>query len=166
MIANAGICINQVLHESTVVFCCCTTYVVDMWPIIATSEDADKLLDINVKGTFYSFKYAAIQMIKQGTGGRLVGAASIAGKRGKWTAVRYTERTLRGAAGFAEHALYSASKFAVRAIVQCAALDYGQYGITVNAYAPGACETSLCKSRVVTFYPESTEGEDCVSDRS
>ncbi|EIW55713.1 acetoin dehydrogenase [Trametes versicolor FP-101664 SS1] len=107
MIANAGICINQVLHETT-------------------SEEADKLLDINVKGTFYSFKYAAIQMIKQGTGGRLVGAASIAGKR-----------------GYAEHALYSASKFAVRAIVQCAALDYGQYGITVNAYAPGACETSL-----------------------
>ncbi|OJT07059.1 Diacetyl reductase [(S)-acetoin forming] [Trametes pubescens] len=68
MIANAGICINQVLHETT-------------------SEDADKLLDINVKGTFYSFKYAAIQMIKQGTGGRLVGAASIAGKRGAWTVV-------------------------------------------------------------------------------
>ncbi|KAI0826612.1 acetoin dehydrogenase [Trametes gibbosa] len=107
MVANAGICINQVLHETT-------------------TEEADRLLNINVKGTFYSFKYAAIQMIKQGTGGRLVGAASIAGKR-----------------GYAEHALYSASKFAVRGIIQCAALDYGQYGITVNAYAPGACETSL-----------------------
>ncbi|KAH9896873.1 acetoin dehydrogenase [Cubamyces lactineus] len=109
MIANAGICINRALHETT-------------------TEQADKLLDINVKGTFYSFKYAALQMIKQGGGGRLVGAASIAGKR-----------------GFPEHALYSASKFAVRGIVQCAALDYGQYGITVNAYAPGACETSLLR---------------------
>ncbi|KAI0360673.1 acetoin dehydrogenase [Trametes cingulata] len=107
MIANAGICINEVLHETT-------------------TEQADKLLDINVKGTFYCFKYAAIEMIKQGKGGRLVGAASIAGKR-----------------GFPEHALYSATKFAVRGIVQCAALDYGQYGITANAYAPGACETSL-----------------------
>ncbi|KAI0330342.1 acetoin dehydrogenase [Cubamyces sp. BRFM 1775] len=109
MIANAGICINRTLHETT-------------------TEQADKLLDINVKGTFYSFKYAALQMIKQGGGGRLVGAASIAGKR-----------------GFPEHALYSASKFAVRGIVQSAALDYGPYGITVNAYAPGACETSLLR---------------------
>ncbi|KAH9849360.1 acetoin dehydrogenase [Lenzites betulinus] len=107
MIANAGICINAVLHETT-------------------TEEMERLLNINVKGTFYSFKYAAIQMIKQGTGGRLVGAASIAGKR-----------------GYTEHAMYSASKFAVRGIVQCAAMDYGRYGITANAYAPGACETPL-----------------------
>ncbi|KAI0674311.1 acetoin dehydrogenase [Trametes maxima] len=109
MVANAGICINEVLHETT-------------------TEQANKLIDINVKGTFYSFKYAAIQLIKQGSGGRLVGAASIAAKR-----------------GFPEHALYCASKFAVRGIIQCAALDYGQYGITANGYAPGACETSLLK---------------------
>ncbi|CDO70100.1 hypothetical protein BN946_scf184806.g27 [Trametes cinnabarina] len=107
MIANAGICINRPLHETT-------------------AEQSDKLLDINVKGTFYSFKHASIQLIKQGKGGRLVAASSIAGKR-----------------GFAEHAMYCASKFAVRGIVQCAALDYGEHGITVNAYAPGACETSL-----------------------
>ncbi|KAI9063635.1 acetoin dehydrogenase [Trametes sanguinea] len=107
MIANAGICINRALHETT-------------------TEQSDKLLDINVKGTFYSFKYAAIQLIKQGKGGRLVGASSIAGKR-----------------GFAEHAMYCASKFAVRGIIQCAALDYGEHGITVNAYAPGACDTAL-----------------------
>lgn len=137
-----------------------------MWSIIATSEEADKLLDINVKGTFYSFKYAAIQMIKQGTGGRLVGAASIAGKRGRWTVVRYTEQTLMEAAGYAEHALYSASKFAVRAIVQCAALDYGQYGITVNAYAPGACETSLCTCQIALGYLDDAETEDCISDWS
>ncbi|KAI0635174.1 acetoin dehydrogenase [Trametes polyzona] len=107
MVANAGICINRVLHETT-------------------AEEATKQLNVNVMGTFYSFKYAAIQLIKQGKGGRLLGAASIAGKR-----------------GYAEHALYSASKFAVRGIVQCAAIDYGEYGITANAYAPGACETSL-----------------------
>ncbi|KAI0777685.1 acetoin dehydrogenase [Trametes elegans] len=107
MIANAGIAICEVLHETT-------------------TEQSDKLIDINIKGTFYSFKYAAIQLLKQGNGGRLVGAASIAGKR-----------------GYAEHGMYSASKFAVRGIVQSAALDYGPHGITVNAYAPGACETDL-----------------------
>ena len=43
----------------------------------------DRLLDINFKGVFFSYKYAAIQLIKQGTGGgRIVGAASIASKKG------------------------------------------------------------------------------------
>ena len=40
------------------------------------------MLDINVKGTFFSFKYAATQLLKQGTGGRMIGAASVASKRG------------------------------------------------------------------------------------
>ena len=40
------------------------------------------MLDVNVKGTFFSYKYAAIQLIKQGTGGRLIGAASVASKKG------------------------------------------------------------------------------------
>ena len=39
-------------------------------------------MSINFMGVFFSFKYAAIQMIKQGSGGRIVAAASIASKRG------------------------------------------------------------------------------------
>ena len=34
----------------------------------------------------------------------------------------------------------------MRGLTQCAALDYGKYGITVNAYAPGAIDTPLSKS--------------------
>ena len=45
--------------------------------------------------------------------------------------------------GFPQHAVYTATKFAVRGMTQCAAIDYGKYGITVNAYAPGAIETAL-----------------------
>ena len=40
------------------------------------------MLDINVLGAYFSYKYAAMQMIKQGKGGRIVGAASVAGKKG------------------------------------------------------------------------------------
>ena len=80
MIANAGICINRALHEST--YFDSSAIMMASHVATATTGQADKLLDINVKGTFYSFKYAALQMIKQGGGGRLVGAASIAGKRG------------------------------------------------------------------------------------
>lgn len=42
----------------------------------------DKLLGVNFKGTFFCYKYAAMQMIKQGNGGRILGASSIAGKKG------------------------------------------------------------------------------------
>ena len=41
----------------------------------------------------------------------------------------------------------------MRGLTQCAALDYGKYGITVNAYAPGAIDTPLSKS--------SRSGEEC-----
>ena len=41
-----------------------------------------RVLDVNIMGTYFSYKYAASQMIKQGKGGRIVGAASAAGKRG------------------------------------------------------------------------------------
>ncbi|KAI0738812.1 acetoin reductase family protein [Daedaleopsis nitida] len=109
MIANAGVASLGVLHETP-------------------TEEVERMLNINVKGTFLSYKYAAIQLIKQGTGGRIIGAASIASKRGKC---------------FAEHSAYCATKFAVRGMTQSAAMDYGKYGITVNAYAPGAVDTPL-----------------------
>ena len=43
------------------------------------------------------------------------------------------------------NSVYSATKFAIRGMTQSAAMDYGKYGITVNAYAPGVIETPLSK---------------------
>ncbi|KAL5478745.1 hypothetical protein ACEPAI_2022 [Sanghuangporus weigelae] len=90
-------------------------------PFIKTSvETFKKVMDVNILGVFLCFKYAAIQMIKQGRGGRLIAASSMAGKK--------------GSSGFAS---YSASKFAVRGLVQSASLELRTYGITANGYAPG-----------------------------
>ncbi|KAJ7873147.1 NAD-binding protein [Mycena olivaceomarginata] len=88
-------------------------------------EEWDRVMNINARGTFLCYKYAGIQMIKQGRGGRIIGASSVAGKRG----------TLPGP--------YCASKFAVRGLTQAAALELGAHGITVNAYAPGCIDTPL-----------------------
>ncbi|KAJ7325575.1 hypothetical protein DFH08DRAFT_886922 [Mycena albidolilacea] len=88
-------------------------------------EEWDRVMNINARGTFLCYKYAGIQMIEQGRGGRIIGASSVAGKRG----------TLPGP--------YCASKFAVRGLTQAAALEFGAHGITVNAYAPGSIDTPM-----------------------
>jgi len=43
-------------------------------------------------------------------------------------------------------AAYSATKFAIRGLTQSAALELGAFGITVNAYAPGAIQTEMLDS--------------------
>ncbi|KAJ7133590.1 hypothetical protein C8R44DRAFT_528576, partial [Mycena epipterygia] len=87
-------------------------------------EEWDRVMNIDVKGTFLSYKHAGIQMVKQGRGGRIIGASSFTGEQ-----------------GIATHGPYTGSKFAVRGLTQAAALEFGAHGITVNAYAPGAIDT-------------------------
>ncbi|KAF9459799.1 hypothetical protein BDZ94DRAFT_1267383 [Collybia nuda] len=93
------------------------------------AEDWDRISSINGRGVFLCYKYAAQQMIKQGRGGRIIGASSIAGKRGPGL-----------------YAAYSSSKFAVRGLTQSAAKDLGPHKITVNAYAPGYINTPMLNS--------------------
>ncbi|KAG1870843.1 hypothetical protein F4604DRAFT_1881207 [Suillus subluteus] len=116
-VANAGICKSKPLLETT-------------------SDDFESVLSINVKGTFYSYKYAAQQMIAQGEGGRIIGASSLAGKKGKcaYAAVPSWHASLSA---------YCASKFAIRGLTQSAAIELGRNGITVNAYAPGTIQTAM-----------------------
>ncbi|KZP23999.1 NAD-binding protein [Athelia psychrophila] len=108
MVANAGIC-----HS--------TGLVVD-----TTVENWDSHFDINVKGVFFCYKHAGIQMVAQGRGGRIIGAASVAGKR--------------GGKGLGT---YSATKFAVRGLTQSLAQELGPHRITVNTYAPGFIDTPM-----------------------
>ena len=43
-------------------------------PIPATADELDRVLAVNIRGTFLCYKYAAKQMIAQGRGGRIIGA--------------------------------------------------------------------------------------------
>jgi NAD(P)-dependent dehydrogenase (short-subunit alcohol dehydrogenase family) len=47
-----------------------------------TMEDWDRVFNLNGKGVFLCYQYAAKAMIKQGRGGRIIGASSAAGKQG------------------------------------------------------------------------------------
>ncbi|KIJ16162.1 hypothetical protein PAXINDRAFT_168725 [Paxillus involutus ATCC 200175] len=112
-------------------------------PLISTELDEwERIMSINARGTFLCYKYAAEQMIKQGRGGRIIGASSLAGKM-----------------GMPLSSAYCASKFAVRGLTQATALELGRYGITVNAYAPAFVQTPLTaelgSSKVLSSDPES-----------
>ncbi|ONF72323.1 acetoin reductase [Amycolatopsis keratiniphila] len=107
MVANAGIA--QVL------------------PLLeVTPEDWDRMMAVNARGMFLCYQAAAKQMIEQGNGGKIIGAASIVAHR-----------------PFALLGHYSASKWAVRGLTQAAAMEWARHGITVNAYCPGIVGTAM-----------------------
>lgn len=76
----------------------------------------------------------------------MIGASSLGGKTGAHTAVLRLRRVFHAGVGHPGHAVYCATKFAVRGLTQSAAMDYGKHGITVNTYAPGAVDTPLSES--------------------
>ncbi|KAF8836791.1 NAD(P)-binding protein [Paxillus ammoniavirescens] len=116
-------------------------------PLISTElEDWEHVMSINARGTFLCYKYAAEQMIKQGRGGRIIGASSLAGKM-----------------GMPLSSAYCASKFAVRGLTQSAALELGRHGITVNAYAPAFVQTPLSKNVMVPPIKHTGQPEDIAS---
>lgn len=86
------------------------------FPILATVAEWARMMTINTQGTFLCFKYAAQQMIKQGRGGRIIGASSVAGKQGG-----------------AYISAYSASKFAIRGLTQSAGKNFNS-SLLVKAY--------------------------------
>ncbi|KAI0342944.1 NAD(P)-binding protein [Trametopsis cervina] len=93
-----------------------------------TPEFIENEIRINILGLMNTHIAAAKQMVKQGNGGRIIGAGSIASYR--------TAENL---------APYGSTKFAVRGFTEAAAKEWAQYGIRVNAYAPGIVDTPMWK---------------------
>jgi meso-butanediol dehydrogenase/(S,S)-butanediol dehydrogenase/diacetyl reductase len=91
-----------------------------------TPEQLDKILKVNVQGVLWGIQAAAKKFKQRGQKGKIISASSIAGHD-----------------GFAMLGVYSATKFAVRALTQAAAKEFAADGITVNAYCPGIVGTDM-----------------------
>lgn len=92
----------------------------------AGDEYWDRVIKVNVYGTFYSMRHEMRQMIQQNRGGAIVNVASVAGIR-----------------GFGGTVPYVASKHAVQGITKTAAIDGAAYGIRVNSVGMGTTLTPM-----------------------
>jgi len=90
-----------------------------------TEEEWDRVIDINLKGTFLVSKYAIPHMKKQRSG-VIVNNSSDAGLIGNRSCPAYC-----------------ASKGAVTIMTKAMALDYAKYGIRVNCVNPGTIDTPM-----------------------
>jgi len=97
----------------------------------ATAADYDYVFNTNVKGAFFVAQAVAIRMIARAKGhaefrGRIVNIASVAGLR-----------------VLPQIGLYCMTKAAVIHMTKSQAVEWGRYGINVNAICPGYVRTEI-----------------------
>lgn len=91
-------------------------------------EEWDRVMDINLRGTFLASRFVIPGMLEQGSGS-IINVASV-----------------EGIEGFEGGSVYNASKGAVMLLTRNMAIDYARKGIRVNTICPGFIDTPLLRS--------------------
>lgn len=89
-------------------------------------EDWSRVFSVNVNGTYHGTVAAGRHMVERGEGGHILNLASP-----------------NGVLGLTNRSCYAATKGAIMAYTRCCAMELGQYGIQVNAIAPGFTNTEI-----------------------
>jgi NAD(P)-dependent dehydrogenase (short-subunit alcohol dehydrogenase family) len=102
---------------------------IQRWKPLLEMDDADwrDVIDNNLNGTANTVRAFAPKMVARKKG-RFILLSSMQGKHGTKDA-----------------ASYSASKWGILGLMKSAALEFGQYNITVNALIPGLVDTALTR---------------------
>jgi A-factor type gamma-butyrolactone 1'-reductase (1S-forming) len=96
-----------------------------------SESDFDLVFAVNMKAVFLLLESELRFMMEQRCGGSIVNTASV-----------------NGTIATPGYSPYVASKHAVLGLTKSAAVEYGQYGIRVNAVSPGAIRTRLLRDAV------------------
>jgi NAD(P)-dependent dehydrogenase (short-subunit alcohol dehydrogenase family) len=86
----------------------------------------DYVVDINLKGAYLCSRAAALQMVVQGQGGRIIQIGSV--------------NSTRSVPGRAHYAASKAGLVAMNRVIAC---ELAEYGITCNVVAPGATRSRM-----------------------
>jgi NAD(P)-dependent dehydrogenase (short-subunit alcohol dehydrogenase family) len=107
-------------------------------PTEMPSEQFDRVLAVNVRGTFLMSRAAGRRMIERGSGGTIVNVASIAGLVG-------------GHPDYMQTVGYNSSKGAIISMTRDLATSWAAHNITVNAIAPGWFPTRMSGGLIERF---------------
>jgi 2-deoxy-D-gluconate 3-dehydrogenase len=90
-----------------------------------TEKEYDAVMDTNIRSVYFTSR-AAFRAMKEQGGGRIINMASIGGLKGNYYL-----------------STYGASKAAVINVTKSMAMEWGKYGVNVNAVCPGYVETDM-----------------------
>ncbi|WP_167859659.1 SDR family NAD(P)-dependent oxidoreductase [Paenibacillus cymbidii] len=99
----------------------------------ATAEDWDAICRVNLQGTTFVTN-ACVPLMKQAGGGSIVNLSSVSGFVGQ-----------------ANFATYNATKFAIRGLTKCWAIDFSPFGIRVNTVCPGYIRTQAFENSCIAL---------------
>ncbi|WP_408008783.1 SDR family oxidoreductase [Pseudalkalibacillus sp. A8] len=91
-------------------------------------DEFNRVVSVNLNGVFYGMKYVLKEMKKQRFGS-IVNTASVGGIR-----------------GVGNQSGYAASKHGVVGLTRNSGVEYGQYGVSIKAIAPGAIMTPMVEA--------------------
>jgi len=102
-------------------------------------EEFQKVVSVNLNGVFYGMKNVLKVMKEQGFGS-IVNTASVGGIR-----------------GVGNQSGYAASKHGVVGLTRNSGIEYGKYGVSIKAIAPGAILTPMVEGSLKQIDPENWE---------